>query len=385
MGNKIKSDKSGQIERLRKSAEEHLRKSKVKDVESEVYGDMQKLIHKLQVHQIELEMQNEELHRTQLESEESQEKYIELYDFAPVGYLTLNEKGMISELNLAAAGFLGIEKNSLINKLFSYFIKSEFRDMFYLYRQKVLESSTKKICELVLKKNDGAFFHARLDSISAEIKGKQVMHIVLTDITDRKLAEEALQTSERHLRAILEASPESAFLMGIDGRFLMGNKMTALRVKTDIETLINLNLYDFLPPDVAESRKKKVQQAIETGEPVQFEDERFGRIILNSIYPIYGKDNQVNRLAVFGLDITERKRAEEERERLIVELREALSKVKLLSGFIPICASCKKIRNDKGYWEQMELYIRDHSEAEFSHSICPECAEKLYPEYYKKE
>ncbi|MCX5804853.1 MAG: PAS domain S-box protein [Proteobacteria bacterium] len=82
---------------------------------------------------------------------------------------------------------------------------------------------------------------------------------------------------------------------------------------------------------------------------------------------------------------TERKQAEEEREKLIVELQEALNKVKTLSGLLPICASCKKIRNDEGYWEQIELYIRDHSEAEFSHSICPECAEKLYPEYYKKK
>ncbi len=79
-------------------------------------------------------------------------------------------------------------------------------------------------------------------------------------------------------------------------------------------------------------------------------------------------------------DITERKRAEEDRERLIAELKEALSQVKALSGLLPICASCKKIRNDEGYWEQMESYISDHSEADFSHGICPECVEKLYPE-----
>jgi GAF domain-containing protein len=82
--------------------------------------------------------------------------------------------------------------------------------------------------------------------------------------------------------------------------------------------------------------------------------------------------------------ITERKRMGQERENLIHELKEALSKVKALSGLLPICASCKKIRNDKGYWEQMEIYIRDHSEAEFSHGICPECMKKLYPEYYEK-
>ncbi len=77
----------------------------------------------------------------------------------------------------------------------------------------------------------------------------------------------------------------------------------------------------------------------------------------------------------------ERKRTQEERERLIFELREALAKVKQLSGLLPMCASCKKIRDDKGYWNQLETYISDHSEADFSHGICPECVKKLYPEY----
>jgi DNA-binding NtrC family response regulator len=72
------------------------------------------------------------------------------------------------------------------------------------------------------------------------------------------------------------------------------------------------------------------------------------------------------------------KQAEEEREKLIHKLQEALAKVKTLSGMLPICASCKKIRDDKGYWNQIESYIRDHSEAEFSHSICPDCKKKLY-------
>ena len=77
----------------------------------------------------------------------------------------------------------------------------------------------------------------------------------------------------------------------------------------------------------------------------------------------------------------ERTRTQHERERLISELREALAEVKQLSGLLPMCASCKKIRDDKGYWNQLEAYIRAHSEADFSHGICPECAKKLYPEY----
>lgn len=81
-------------------------------------------------------------------------------------------------------------------------------------------------------------------------------------------------------------------------------------------------------------------------------------------------------------EVAERKRVEQERERMIVELQQALAQIKKLSGLLPICASCKKIRDDQGYWQQIEAYIRDHSEAEFSHGLCPECAKKLYPELF---
>jgi hypothetical protein len=89
-------------------------------------------------------------------------------------------------------------------------------------------------------------------------------------------------------------------------------------------------------------------------------------------------------LAGTAVDITERKRMEEEREKIMLELQDALAKVKTLSGLLPICASCKKIRNDKGYWNQIEGYVMEHSNATFSHGICPDCAQKLYPDYLKK-
>jgi hypothetical protein len=79
--------------------------------------------------------------------------------------------------------------------------------------------------------------------------------------------------------------------------------------------------------------------------------------------------------------ILKQKRSEQERERLILELQDALAKVTTLGGLLPICANCKKIRDDKGYWNQIEAFLSEHSEAEFSHSICPVCAKKLYPEY----
>ncbi|MGV1099496.1 PAS domain-containing protein [Thiovibrio sp. JS02] len=91
------------------------------------------------------------------------------------------------------------------------------------------------------------------------------------------------------------------------------------------------------------------------------------------------REGRLVRMVGMVRDVTARKKAQQERESLIVELREALDNVKTLSGFLPICASCKRIRDDKGYWNQIEAYIRDHSEAQFSHGICPECVKKLYP------
>lgn len=79
-------------------------------------------------------------------------------------------------------------------------------------------------------------------------------------------------------------------------------------------------------------------------------------------------------------DITERRRSQEERETLLLEREKTLSEVKVLSGLLPICASCKKIRDDTGYWNQIESYIHTHSQAEFSHGLCPECLVKLYPD-----
>ncbi len=87
------------------------------------------------------------------------------------------------------------------------------------------------------------------------------------------------------------------------------------------------------------------------------------------------------RTCIIIRDITERKAAESERERLIKELQEALGRVKTLSGLLHICASCRKIRDHQGAWHNLEIYVRNHTEADFSHGICPECHHNLYPEF----
>lgn len=96
--------------------------------------------------------------------------------------------------------------------------------------------------------------------------------------------------------------------------------------------------------------------------------------------PAFDSDGSVTGVIGIFEDITERKLVEKDRERLIRELQDALSEIKTLSGLIPICASCRRVRDDKGYWSQIEAYIRDHSEVDFSHGLCPDCAKNYYAE-----
>jgi len=99
------------------------------------------------------------------------------------------------------------------------------------------------------------------------------------------------------------------------------------------------------------------------------------------VEPLRNPNGAITGCIGIALDITEQKRLEEQRERLIADLRNALTHIKTLRGLLPICAACKKIRDNHGYWKQIEEYISDHSDAKFSHGICPECRQKLYPKW----
>ena len=99
------------------------------------------------------------------------------------------------------------------------------------------------------------------------------------------------------------------------------------------------------------------------------------------VEPLRNPNGAITGCIGIALDITEQKRLEEQRERLIADLRNALTHIKTLRGLLPICAACKKIRDNHGYWKQIEEYISDHCDAKFSHGICPECRQKLYPKW----
>ena len=121
-----------------------------------------------------------------------------------------------------------------------------------------------------------------------------------------------------------------------------------------------------------------------TCEPQKEYDGKFYHFIVTA-KPLFDENKELLGIIEYFQDITELKRIENIKTNLIENLESSLKEVNLLSGFIPICASCKKIRNDKGFWDQIEKYITEHSQAKFSHGICPDCAQKLYPEYYKEE
>ncbi len=177
---------------LRDAAEDRLGRSQ--NVSSELKDKTpEAVIHELQVHQIELEMQNEELNRAREEAERSKERYSDLFDYAPVGYFTLDKNAVILEANLTGAGLLGIERISLIDKPLTSFIHKDDQDTFYLHRKQVLQTETQHISEIKLVKSHGGWFHAQLQSVIIEDTEGEAgrFRTAILDITDRKLAEES--------------------------------------------------------------------------------------------------------------------------------------------------------------------------------------------------
>jgi two-component system, cell cycle sensor histidine kinase and response regulator CckA len=156
------------------------------------------LIHELQTHQIELELQNEELRQAQELLTETQDRYTNLYDFAPVGYLSLSSKNLILEANLTAAGLFGIERNALIKMPLSRFVVERDQDIFYLMCRRLLETKRHQTCELDMKRENAPPFSARLEALVEERQAiaRVGLRITISDITQRKRIEEDLRKNQ---------------------------------------------------------------------------------------------------------------------------------------------------------------------------------------------
>ena len=175
-----------------------LKKPLVPEVSPE---DAEKLIHELRVHQIELEMQNDELRKAQEEIEVSRSRYADLYDFSPVGYFVFSKTGKILEANLTGAGLVRMERSSLVNGLFTSFIDERFRTVFREHLGAVLRSRGKERCELQLRRKEGRSVFASLESISVKEEDNIRIRSAVSDITDRKRAEEEVLRLNAELEA----------------------------------------------------------------------------------------------------------------------------------------------------------------------------------------
>jgi PAS domain S-box-containing protein len=250
-------------------------------------------------------------------------------------------------------------------------------------------------------------------------------------IIERQRAEAALAEERNLLRTLIDNLPDQIYLKDRESRFVMVNP-EVLRAfgLTKPEEVIGKSDFDFDPPDLVAQYYADEQEIMRSGQPLLNQEQSATNLVtgqkrwsLSTKVPL--RDHQGKIIGIIGInrniterkqaeeelrkyrdhleelveartaelqtinillkqEIAERRRAEAERESLIVELKEALSSIKTLSGLIPICAACKRIRDDYGYWTQLEVYLREHSEAEFSHGICPDCMTRLYPEFYEE-
>lgn len=228
-------------------------------------------------------------------------------------------------------------------------------------------------------KKDGTRIEVEILAHDLRLGGYFAVLAILTDVTERKRAEKALRRSRESFQQLFDEAPIGMAMVGSSLRFERVNRALCEMVGYSREEVAEIPFEEMIaPPDVA-AHLAFVQEFVEgkrSGLQIEARYLRkggtsfWGRLTVETI-----EDSTGAMLFVLVIveDISERRRAADERERMIAELQEALATVKTLRGLIPICAWCKKVRDDKGYWSQVETFIQDHSDAEFSHGICPDC------------
>lgn len=208
---------------------------------------------------------------------------------------------------------------------------------------------------------------------------------IARDITEWKIAETALKESEERFRTIVETMQEGILLSDKNLDVAYANHNAERLFGHSLEETKHRPIENFFPADLKDFLFEKIQQrkkGISERYTVHLQRKDGSKHWLYfSSTPMLDQQGSFAGILSLVSDITDSKKMEEEREHLIADLQNALSSIRKLSGLLPICSACKKIRDDQGYWNQLEEYIHDHSEAEFTHSLCPDCIKKLYPQY----
>ncbi len=220
------------------------------------------------------------------------------------------------------------------------------------------------------------------------LKNDEVIGAVVTfnDITEKsrtkKLLEKSLQTSADIVREIPSGLFTYQYIVPDKLILLDGNRSGEILSGINIMEWKGLEFNDIWPNAKKDGLAAAFLEVVKNGKTYRTENKVYKDERLEGAFKIHAFKLPGNKLAVAFDNITEIRQNEEERERLIEQLKKALNEINTLRGILPICSSCKKIRDDTGYWNQIEYYISIHSDAEFSHGICPDCAEKLYPDEF---
>jgi len=309
---------------LREKAEELLKvkKSDSKKVLSE--NEMLKLIHELEVHQIELEMQNDELLIAKKNIELAELKYTELYNFATSGYLSLSATGFILDLNYTAAKMLGKERSNLINNLFAFFVSEDMLQIFNEFFCTVFQSKSITKCEVVLVTKNSLSIYVNLDGKCSE-NGEQC-EITLTDITERKLAELALVQSEERFKGAFEAAAHGIALIDTNGKFIQINQPFCDIVGYTKTEMLTSDFQNFTHPDDIEVDIKYINQLLSNEIQCYHLEKRYfhknGEFIwvILSVTLIRDENNIPVHFVTQVIDITKRKKIEQELQQHTKEL-----------------------------------------------------------------
>lgn len=209
---------------------------------------------------------------------------------------------------------------------------------------------------------------------------------ITIDITDRKKAEAELMESEDKFRSLVETTSDWIWEVNENALYTYVSPKVKDILGYEPQEIIGKTPFDLMPREEAERVTPEFLSFVANLKPLSgianINRHKDGKLVVleTSGVPFFDGDGKYCGYRGIDRDITSRKKAEEERERLISELKEALANVKQLSAMLPICAYCKKIRDDKGYWSQVESYISNHTDTIFSHGICPECEVKAMKE-----
>jgi PAS domain S-box-containing protein len=219
----------------RRRAEERLREQHPEAASNRTKADLQRLVHELQVHEIELEMQNGELQQARDELEAGRNKYSELYDFAPVGYLTLDRDGTIREANLASSSLLGIERSRLIKQRLGVFVSADGQSALQAFLARVFENKARESCELTLCQGGKLPVAVRIEAVVAEAGSE--CRAVLLDITERKRAEEELQAANADLAARSRKLSASNNELTRFNSYMVDRELRMIELKKEIDDL----------------------------------------------------------------------------------------------------------------------------------------------------